>query len=71
MKQLRTKNRSFFVFVYIILLASESLLAQSVTILDTLAYTQISNMTDINVTSRIRTSGDGSRVIFTGNFKMI
>ena len=40
-------NKPIYVFIYIMLLISESLLAQSVTILDTLAYTQISYLTDI------------------------
>jgi type IX secretion system substrate protein len=45
--------------------------AQTPIINDTLTYTQISNLTDIQVTWRIRTSADASRIIFTGNFKMV
>ncbi len=71
MKLIKTILKSIFAFINIILLISECLSAQSVTILDTLAYTQISNLTDIHVTSRIRTSADGSKIIFTANFKMI
>jgi hypothetical protein len=59
------------VFICLTFIFLDYLSAQSVVIGDTLAFTQISGLTEIRVTSRIRTSADGSRVIFTGNFKMV
>ncbi|MFX0207061.1 MAG: T9SS type A sorting domain-containing protein [Candidatus Hodarchaeota archaeon] len=59
------------VFVCFTFFFSNYLSAQPAVIIDTLAYTQISNLTDINPKTRIRISTDGSRVIFTGNYKQI
>lgn len=59
------------ILICIVFLSSVCLFAQTTNIIDTLAYTQITNFTDIQVTSRIRVNADGTRIIFTGNFKMI
>jgi len=61
----------FNVLICLLFLSPNYKFAQIPVILDTLAYTQVSNVTDIQITSRIRTSADASRVIFTGNFKMV
>lgn len=59
------------ILICITFLPSNYLLAQVTVIIDTLAYTQISNVTDIRLTSRIRTSAEGTKLIFTGNDKMV
>lgn len=68
-----TKNviNKIIFFVCVIFPPSVFLFAQTTTVIDTLAYTQISNLTDIQVTSRIKANADGSKIIFTGNFKRI
>ncbi len=62
---------SILVLVLIEFCSSDYLSAQPVVILDTLAYTQISNFTDVHPATRIRTNADGSKLIFTGNYKQI
>ncbi|MFC2084156.1 T9SS type A sorting domain-containing protein [Bacteroidota bacterium] len=59
------------VIVFIEFCSSDYLFAQRAVITDTLAYTQISNLIDITPTSRMRTSADGSKIIFTGNYKQV